>query len=94
MLPLLFGLSCFPAYATMIFEKSMDEYGVPPQRVAPLWGKGWYRRYHTIRTSRDTHEIIIVYFWVICNFFVCGDGESSLHIQRGVECGRILAPRS
>lgn len=34
-------LSCFPAYVTMIFEKSMDEYGVPPQRVAPLWGKGW-----------------------------------------------------
>lgn len=68
----------------------MDEYGVPPCRVAALHGKGWYSGYHTIRASRDTHEFIISYFGVICNNFVCGDGESSLHIQRGVECGRIL----
>lgn len=54
-----FRLSCFPAYVTMIFEKSMDEYGVPPDRVAALSGKGWYRRYHTMQKSlRYTQELL------------------------------------
>lgn len=72
----------------------MDEYGVPPKRVGALLGKGWYLRYHTIRTSRDTHELIIVYFRVICNGFVCRDGESACIYDEVLSVDAYFSPRS